>query len=604
MIIATRPDASAAPDPALEAALQALDEIADRTFAAWNVPGLVYAVVRDGRLVHGRGLGTLRVGEDSTPTTASVFRIASMTKSFTAATVLVLRDEGRLRLDDEIAAYVPELASVALPTRDSPPITIRHLLTMTAGFPTDDPWGDRQQGLDLGEFSRLLRGGLSFAWAPGTRFEYSNLGYGILGRLITNVAGQEYREVVRERLLAPLGMDSSGYLAEEVDPERLARGYVWRDGRFVDEPMDGYGALASMGGMFTTVDDLVRWVAGFQDAWPPRDEPEGGHPLSRSTRREMQQPMVPADLRLSAIAADAMPDVESLHYGFGMFQIDDVRFGRIVGHAGGYPGFGSHMRWHPASGLGVIALANGRYAPASLLAKELMGVLLLAEVAEPRRTRPNAATRAARAVVEDLIAAWDDGRAADLFAMNLELDEPLDSRQAFLETIRERHGRLTPDPDAPGQSLSGFHQVWWLRGERGGRVRVEILLTPEATPKLQTFAITSIPEPPEALRRAAEELVGAINGGAHPGGADWPADLAIGADVDLDAARRQLRAAEARFGPVELGPAVEGDGDRKATFRLHGARGHLELALTYDPDARCVSTIAIVPVKLLPPDLD
>jgi hypothetical protein len=188
--------------------------------------------------------------------------------------------------------------------------------------------------------------------------------------------------------------------------------------------------------------------------------------------------------------------------------------------------------------------------------------------------------------------------------MNLELDEPLDSRMAFLETIRERHGRLTPDPDAPGQSLSGFHQVWWLRGERGGRVRVEILLTPEATPKLQTFAITSIPEPPEALRRAAEELVGAINGGAHPGGADWPADLAIGADVDLDAARRQLRAAEARFGPVELGPAVEGDGDRKATFRLHGPRGHLELALTYDPDARCVSTIAIVPVKLLPPDLD
>ena len=96
-----------------------------------------------------------------------------------------------------------------LPTTDSPPITIRHLLTMTAGFPTDDPWGDRQQGLDLGAFSKLLAGGLSFAWAPGTRFEYSNTGYGILGRLITNVAGREYRDVVRERLLRPLGMDST-----------------------------------------------------------------------------------------------------------------------------------------------------------------------------------------------------------------------------------------------------------------------------------------------------------------------------------------------------------------------------------------------------------
>jgi CubicO group peptidase (beta-lactamase class C family) len=568
------------------------------------VPGVAYGVTLGDRLVHARGIGTIRVGEDATPDARSVFRIASMTKSFTASAVLLLRDEGRLRLDDPIAMYVPELAAVRLPTRDSPPITIRHLLTMTAGFPTDDPWGDRQQGLDLGEFSQLLAGGLSFAWTPGTHFEYSNLGYGILGRLITNVSGREYREEVRERLLRPLGMDSSGYLAEEVEPERLARGYVWRDGRFLDEPMDGYGALASMGGVFTTVDDLVRWVAGFQDAWPPRDDPEGDHPLSRASRREMQQPMVPADLRLTATAADAMPDVESLHYGFGLFQIDDVRFGRVVGHAGGYPGFGSHMRWHPASGLGVIALANGRYAPASLLARELLGVLLEAEVAPPRRTQPNAATRAASAAVEALIDGWDDERAAGLFAMNVELDEPVASRKAFLDRIRERHGRLHPDPAAPPQSVTAFHQLWWLAGERGGRVRVEIQLTPEASPKVQTLGITSVPQPAAALDRAAGELVAAINASERTGDADWPADLAVGPDVDLAGVRRQMRAAEARFGPVELGPPVDGDGERKATFRLHGTRGHLELALTYDPDTACVGAFALVPVKLVPPDLE
>jgi serine-type D-Ala-D-Ala carboxypeptidase/endopeptidase len=601
MTVAAPPSASGS---ALDDVLPGLDELADRTFGEWKVPGLVYGVVRDGRLVHGRGLGTLRVGEAATPTTSSVFRIASMTKSFTASAVLLLRDEGRLRLDDEIATYVPELAELQLPTRDSPAITIRHLLTMTAGFPTDDPWGDRQQGLDLGEFSRLLAGGLSFAWAPGTHFEYSNLGYGILGRLVTNVAGREYRDVVRDRLLRPLGMDSSGYVAEAFEPERLALGYVWRDGQFLDEPMDGYGALASMGGMFTTVDDLVRWVAGFQDAWPPRDDPEGGHPLSRATRREMQQPLVPADLRLTATAADAMPDVESLHYGYGLFQIDDVRFGRVVGHAGGYPGFGSHMRWHPASGLGVIALANGRYAPASLLARELLGVLLQADVAPPRHARPNAATQAASAAVDTLIAAWDDERAAGLFAMNVELDEPIESRKAFLERIRDRHGSLRPDPDAPPQSVTAFHQLWWLVGERGGRVRVEIQLTPEAAPKVQTFGITSVPEPTAALGHVAAEIVAAINGSDRSRDADWPADLAIGPDVDLAAARRQMRAAEARFGPVELGPPVEGDGERKATFRLHGTRGHLELALTYDPDNTCVSSIAIVPVKLAPPDLE
>ena len=603
MTVATRPAGSTA---ALDAVLGRIDGIADTTFAAWNVPGLVYAIVREGTLVHARGLGTLRVGEDATPTTSSVFRIASMTKSFTAATVLLLRDEGRLGLDDEIATHVPELASVRLPTRDSPPITIRHLLTMTAGFPTDDPWGDRQQGLDLGEFSKLLRGGLSFAWAPGTRFEYSNLGYGILGRLITNVAGAEYREVVRQRLLEPLAMASSGYLAEEVDPARLASGYVWRDGRFVEEPMDGYGALGSMGGLFTTVDDLASWVDGFQDAWPPRDGPESGHPLSRASRREMQLPMVPADggLRLSATAADAMPDVESVHYGFGLFQVDDVRHGRSIGHGGGYPGFGSHMRWHPASGLGVIAFANGRYAPASLLAKEIMGVVLEADVAPLRRTRPTDATRAARAAVERLIAAWDDHLATELFAMNVELDEPVTARKAVLERIRERHGQLTPDPAVAGQSLTGFHNVWWLRGTRGGRVRVEILLTPEASPKVQTLAITSVPEPRPELAHAATELVATINAYAEPGGGDWPADVAIGSDVDLAVVRRQLRAAEARFGPLELGPAIDGDGERKATYRLHGSRGHLELVLTYDPVASCVAAISLVPVKLLPPDLD
>jgi CubicO group peptidase (beta-lactamase class C family) len=601
MTIAMRPSGLT---PAFEAELERVDAIADRTFAGWHVPGLAYGIVRDGELIHTRGMGTLRVGEEVPPTPSSVFRIASMTKSFTAATVLLLRDEGRLRLDDEVAAYVPELAAVQLPTADSPPITIRHLLTMTAGFPTDDPWGDRQQGLDLAAFSALLGGGLSFAWAPATRFEYSNLGYGILGRLITNVAGREYREVVRERLLTPLGMTSSGYLEDEIDPARLARGYVWRDGKFVEEPMDGYGALASMGGIYTTVEDLTRWVAGFQDAWPPRDESEGSHPLSRASRREMQQPMVPADLRLSAASADAIPDVESLHYGFGLFQIDDVRFGRIVGHAGGYPGFGSHMRWHPASGLGVIALANGRYTPTTLLAKELLGVLIQADLVPVRRTRPNAATQAARAAVDRLIGAWDDELATELFAMNVELDEPLASRKAFLERIHERHGSLTLDPQAAAQSVTGFHQVWWLCGERGGRVRVEILLTPEAPPRVQTLGITSVPEPPHTLRHAAEEIVAAVDSEGGLAIAAWPGDRSLGPDVDVAAIRRQLRAAEARFAPVELGPPIEGDGERKAIYRLHGARGHLELALTYDPDADCVAAVSLIPTKLLPPDLD
>ena len=591
---------------ALDGAIEQIDAIADRLFAGWHVPGVAYGVTLGGRLVHARGLGTLRVGEDATPDAGSVFRIASMTKSFTAATVLSLRDEGRFTLDDRIDRYVPELANLRYPTTDSPPITIRHLLTMTAGFPTDDPWGDRQQSLDLDEFRRLLARGLSFAWAPGTRFEYSNTGYGILGRLITNVAGREYREVVRERLLDPLGMGSTTYLEEDVDPARKARGYLWRGERYLDEPSDPYGALAAMGGLFTTVEDLATWLGFFTDAFPPRDDPDGSSPLSRASRREMQQPLVDAGTRLTHATPDAMPDLERMAYGYGLFIVDDVRHGRIVGHSGGYPGFGSNMRWHPASGLGVIALTNHRYGPAGLLARDALWELLKSEAAPIRKVRPNAATAAAREAVQGLIAAWDDDRAADLFAMNVDLDEPIAERRAFLETLRDRHGDLTTDGSTPEESATPYHQLWWLNGSKGGRVKVEILLSPELPPKVQTFGLTSVVEPAPALRDAAERILAALQPASdgRPVAVDWPAELTLGEDVDAAAVVRAMRATEARFAPLSLGPPIESDGDRKVTYRLESPRGNVDLALTFNPETSCLDAVSLTPARLVPPDLD
>lgn len=594
----------ASPPSALEAALRRADELADRSFAGWHVPGLAYGVILDGKLIHSRGLGTLRVGEDATPDASSVFRIASMTKSFTAATVLSLRDDGLLRLDDPIADYVPELGTVRLPTTDSPAITIRHLLTMTAGLPTDDPWGDRQQGLDLDEFRALLAGGLSFAFAPGIRFEYSNTGYGILGRLITNVAGREYREVVRERLLQPLGMRSTGYLESEVPADRKALGYVWRDRTYLEEPIDRYGALAAMGGIFTTVEDLAVWVAGFLDAMPPRDHPDGVHPLRRSSRREMQLPMIQAGFRIAQVSTDAMPDVEVASYGFGLFLVDDARYGRAIGHGGGYPGFGSGMRWHHPSGLGVVALTNHRYGPGVPLARDILNELLREGAAPIRPMAANSRTEAARSAIEALIDRWDDARAAELFAMNVDLDEPIAARRATLERIRARHGALTADDSEPTESQSPYHLIWWMTGARGGRVRIEILLTPQLPTKVQTFSVTSVPEPPSALQAAAERIVAALASPEHgPITIDWPADLTVLESVDLGAVVRSMRATEARFVEVRLGPAIAGDGETKVTFRLESPRGRADLVLELDPEQNCLSVVSIVPVRLEPPDL-
>src|SRR3954453_19226087 len=182
--------------------------VADQIFADYmldaHVPGLVYGIVADGKLVH---IGTFGVQdlESKRPVTRdTLFRIASMTKAFTALTVLKLRDDDRLRLDAPAADYVPELRAWKYPTEDSAPIRVRDLLNHVAGFVTDDPWGDRQTPMPEADFTRLLRAGVPFTAAPVTRYEYSNLGFALLGRIHTNVSSQPYPETITQTLLQPL----------------------------------------------------------------------------------------------------------------------------------------------------------------------------------------------------------------------------------------------------------------------------------------------------------------------------------------------------------------------------------------------------------------
>ena len=342
-------------DELTSADLEAVDALVASYAQRGAQPGIAYGVVAGGQLVHAGGQGERRIG-GPVPDAGTVFRIASMTKSFTATMVLTLRDEGALGLDDLAEQYLPELKDWPPVTPDAQRVRIRHLLTMTAGFPTDDPWGDREQGTPLPEFAEFLAQGVSFAWAPGTRFEYSNLGYAILGRVISAVTGAPYADVIKARLLDPLGMSQTGYEADRFAPDVLAAGHRREGSGWAELPVAPYGAFAPMGGVFSSVHDLARWVSGFAGAWPPGDEGAGPpHPLARSSRREMQLPQVATGVRGPApLAASPAPG----SYGFGLFIDEDPVWGRIVHHSGGYPGFGSNMRWHPATGLGVIALRS------------------------------------------------------------------------------------------------------------------------------------------------------------------------------------------------------------------------------------------------------
>ncbi len=581
-------------------AIAAADRVADSFQARAGQPGLSYGIVSGGRLAHTRGLGERSAG-GAAPDAGTVFRIASMTKSFTAAAVLLLRDEGKLTLDAPAAGYLPELAGVWGPGGVRP--TIRHLLTMTAGFPTDDPWGDRQQGLPLDDFVRLLREGVSFAWPPGVRFEYSNLGYAILGAVITAVTGTGYADFVRDRLLRPLGMSDTGYHVTDFDAERLALGYRRGEGGWTELEPDPCGAFAPMGGVFSSVADLATWVAGFTGAfWPTAFAVGGGstvggvaHPLAAASLREMQQPQV----AMAQWPPEALPGGPAGSgagsYGFGLMIAEDPAWGRIVNHSGGYPGFGSHMRWHPASGLGVAVLANSTYAGASTLGARLLDAVLRNSVpagfgvaATPGERAaaglpslapfgPWSHTAAARDAITGLLRHWDDAIAGRWFAGNVAQDESYQHRRRKAALLRERIGEFGDFP-RPAEFDSPAHCRWWLRGERGV-VQVEILLTPQASPLVQALRLAVPPVPGSLLAERIDALVALLNDGT-PG---WPESLPASDWLDTGLAVRRFRMAAGWAGRCAPGLLRAGDGERSATVELEGEHAKLTLAVAVDP---------------------
>ncbi len=211
-----------------------------------------------------------------------------MTKNMTALAILALRDQGRLQLDAPLAHYVPQFAAVKPATRDSAPVTVRHLLTHTAGFVTDDPWGDRVLGMSPAELDAVMATGHLFARPPGLAFEYSNLGYALLGRVLTNVSGEPYQAYMRRTFLEPLGMarhDASTRRRRQ-RAATMPGATAWTAETWSRERIEPDGEVGAMGGLATTVPDYARYVAFLLNAWPARDEPETG-PVRRSSIREL-----------------------------------------------------------------------------------------------------------------------------------------------------------------------------------------------------------------------------------------------------------------------------------------------------------------------------
>ncbi len=414
-----------------------------------------------------RGFGVVTPG-GGLPDAGTVFRTASITKSVTACAVLMLRDAGRLTLDDPVRGWLPEIRLEAVEGAEGVEPTLRMLLSMSAGLPADDPWADRQESLTEAAFTRLLERGVRCAAQPGTGFMYSNLGYALLGRVIERAGGQPYREFVATKLLAPVGIDA-GF---ERPPAAFAVGCRRAGDGWQTLPFSGPGAFSPIGGLFASAEALTGWVRWLDAAWLGRGEST----LSAASRRELQQ-----------IHRFVPRDGAALGYGFGLYVGGGAA--ATVFHSGGYPGFSAHMRWHPATGMGIVAFENAGYTgiaePAARVLREALG-----EAAAPPAPRPWPETLAAAAALTRLVQHWDDVAADAVFADNVALDESYALRRARIAAAVQQVGGLAGGAAVENpRAQSPADLVWRVSGVRGD-LECDLMMTPQSPPRVQWFDVT------------------------------------------------------------------------------------------------------------------
>lgn len=460
----------------------------DRVFQDYarekKIPGMVWGVVIDEKLAHTGMVGVRDRESDAPVEAATVFRIASMTKSFTALAILKLRDEGKLSLEDPVARWIPEFAHMPLPTNDTAPIRIRQLMSHSAGFPEDNPWGDRQLAASDADLTGWLRLGIPFSTPPDTRYEYSNYAFGLLGRVVTKASGMPYERYVKTEILEKLGMTSSAFEFASVPADKRAKGYRLRpDGSYLEEAPLPHGAFGAMGGLLTNAADLGKYVAFHLSAWPPRDESDKG-PVRRGSVREMNHLWRSANLTLRDGNATASG------YGYGLRISSDCRFELMAAHGGGLPGFGSYMLWLPDYGVGLFAMANLTYAGPAEPINRALDIMRGTGGLELRQLP---ASSALTGVKESIARYWrteDAGGLRDVAALNLLLDEPVEQR---LDAIRQLK-REVGDCDAPGE----IRAENWLRGQFNmscakGTVGVFYTMAPTQPPSIQHLTFRRIP---------------------------------------------------------------------------------------------------------------
>jgi len=338
-------------DPPLKQAIQDITRYVAALKAERRLPGCSVAVVHGDDLVWAEGFGLADHSRGIPTSPRTVYKAASLTKLFTATLMMILRDEGLLSLDEPLSKYVVGVR-VQNPFPDPQPLTFRQVAAHVAGLPVDPPPDHKAahpdaSGRDLLQWLRDVE----LLAPPLTRYGYSNVGYAVLGYVLSIIGAAPFRRLIKQRILEPLAMESTTFDHQKVPAERMAVGYrpptadmpiFLPNGRcpLLTVVHGDPGLMAPAGGLYSTVLDLARFVS-----WQFHQGPRiPDRPLGSLSLREMHTPVL------------VEPDWSG---GTGLgWRVGPLGPFTWVGHMGGLPGYSSEIMAVPSLKLGVVALTN------------------------------------------------------------------------------------------------------------------------------------------------------------------------------------------------------------------------------------------------------
>jgi CubicO group peptidase (beta-lactamase class C family) len=317
-----------------------------------HIPGLSLGVVQGGKLVEAKGYGKASLELDTPATPKTLYALASVSKQFTAAAIMLLVEEDKIRLDDSLTNYFSWVP------KEWSEVRVRHLLTHTSGIRDEEQHGDflewesaehNQEEIVRTAFGPLLT-------QPGDKFRYSNTGYRVLGMLIEKVSGQSYWNFLEHRIFSPTGMEATRNSDPKTVITNRARGYGFANGHYINREPVTASAAFSQGALMSSILDMVKWDSALASE----------RLLKKASLEQMWTPVPLKDGTVSK-------------YGFGWF-LRPVPGHRAVGHGGGMPGFSTFIWRFMDDQLTVILLSNSETAETARMALSVAGYYIPALV--------------------------------------------------------------------------------------------------------------------------------------------------------------------------------------------------------------------------------